>query len=106
MRYSKHYTKLDKDEYTTIRRYKKTRKVGDIEDEVLNFHFLHKAQIMEIVRQTFNDMSTKLLLEDTDCKTREGAFDLIQAFYGKPIDKEKEKLFIFYLKRVNHGKEN
>lgn len=106
MNYSKWYSKLGKNEYTTIRRYKKGRKVGGIEKEILSFHVIHKAQIMKIERLTFNDMPTVLLLEDTDCKTRGSAFDLLRAFYMKPIDKAKERLYVFYLKKVNHGKED
>ena len=82
------------------------RKVGDIEKEVLNFHVLHKAQIMKIERLTFNDMPTVLLQKDTDCITREDAFTLLQHFYIKPIDKAKEKLYVFYMMKVNHGKKD
>lgn len=105
MRYSKHYSKLDDEEYTTIRRYKKGRKVGDIEEEILNFRVLHRVRIERIIKLAFNDMATDLLLKDTDCKTRKDAFDLLQTFYLKPIDKAKEKLFIFYLKKVKTRKE-
>ncbi|KKK73560.1 hypothetical protein LCGC14_2892620 [marine sediment metagenome] len=101
MRYSKHYSKLDEDEYTTIRRYKKSRIVGKVEEEILNYRVLHRAMIKRIVALAFNFIATDLLLKDTDCQTRQEAFDLIQAFYKKPIDKSKEKLFIFYMKKVN-----
>jgi len=101
MRYSKHYSKLDEDEYTTIRRYKKKRRVGKVEEETVNFHVIHRAMIKRIERKTFNNIPLKLLLKDTDCKTREEAFLLIDGFYMKPIDKKKEKLYIFYMKKVN-----
>ncbi len=100
MRYSKHYSKLDDDEYTTIRRYKKGKKVGQVEEEIINFRVVHRVMIKQIKRMTFNNIPTKLLLKDTDCKTREEAYNLIDAFYMKPIDKQKEKLFIFYMKKV------
>lgn len=101
MRYSKYYSKLDDDEYTTIRRYKKGKKVGQVEEEIINFRVVHRAMIKQIKRMTFNNMPTKLVLKDTDCNTREEAFLLIDGFYMKPIDKQKEKLFIFYMKKVN-----
>ena len=101
MRYSKYYSKLDDDEYTTIRRYKKKRKVGKVEEEIVNFRVVHRAMIKKIERKTFNNIPTKLLLKDTDCKTRKEAFLLIDGFYMKPIDRQKEKLYIFYMKKVN-----
>ena len=104
MNYSKHYSKLDEDEYTTIRRYKKGRKVGMIEEEILNYRVLQRVRIERIVRMTFNNMTTELLLKDTDCKTRKDAFELLQAFYIKPIDKARERLFVFYLKKIKNYK--
>lgn len=101
MRYSKHYSKLDDAEYTTIRRYKKGKKVGQIEEEIIDFRVIHRVMIKAIKRMPFNAIPTKLLLKDTDCKTREEAFLLIESFYMKPIDKHKEKLFVFYMKKVN-----
>ena len=109
MHYKKHYSKLDDNEYTTIRRYGKGRKVGYIIPEVVDSVFSHYVEIKAIFRRTFNNIPLKLLLKDTDCDTREEAFDLLQSFYPKEIDKKKEKLYIYHLIKVKviklNGKE-
>lgn len=100
MHYSKEYSKLNDIEYTTIRRYNKGRKVGYIVPEYVDGTFSHYAEIKALFRRSFNDIPLKLLLKDTDCKNRSAAFDLLQAFYPKDIDKKGEKLYIYHLVKV------
>lgn len=100
MHYSKEYSKLNDWEYTTIRRYGKGRKVGYIVPEYVEGTFSHYVEIKAIFRRIFNEIPLKLLLKDTDCKTRDAAFDLLQAFYPKVIDKKEEKLYIYHLVKV------
>lgn len=99
MKYSKKYSKLLNNKYTTIRRYSKG-KVGKTIVETLNGTILHFAKIIKIERKTFIQISTELLLNDTGCNTRKQAFDLIQSFYKKPINPYKDKLYIYHLRRL------
>jgi len=94
LKYSHNYSKLDKQEYTTIRRYSKAQ-VGDIVREVYpkGNHF---AKVKRVVRTTLREIPTKLLLEDTDKQTREEALLLIQSFYRKQIGID-ERLYLYYL---------
>lgn len=98
MHYSKKYSKLFNEEYTTIRRYPHG-KVGKITPEDVNGKLLHFAKIMKIVRKPFIQIPTELLLKDTDCSYRKEAFDLLQSFYKKPINPYTEKLYIYHLRR-------
>ena len=98
MKYSKHYSKLDQNKYTTIRRHSKG-KVGDVVLETYP-DGKHKANIVDIKRQTINEMSFTFLYTDTDCITREEAKNLIQYFYRKPIDFDKEKFYVYFLEKV------
>jgi len=97
MKYSKHYSKLDQDKYTTIRRHPKG-KVGDIKLETYP-DGSHYAEITKIGRQTLKNVSFTFLRSDTDCITRQGAMNLIQSFYDKPIDFEKERFYIYYMEK-------
>jgi len=99
MNYSKNYTKLKKDKYTTIRRYPKG-KVGQHKAEVIKGVFSHWVKIIKIERKTMIQIPTKFLLEDTDCTTRLEATTLIDSFYRKPINPYREKLYIYYLEKV------
>lgn len=100
MHYSKDYSKLKKNEYATIRRYPKG-KLEDVKRESYpsGSHF---AKITNIERKPLVQISTPFLLEDTDCETREEAVDLIGSFYQKPINYYKERLYIYYLKKVKY----
>lgn len=97
MKYSHNYSKLEQKEYTTIRRYSKG-KVGRGLTETYpgGYHF---AQIVKIERKPLIQVSTELLLKDTDCETREEAIELIQSFYKKPIDYFSEKFYIYHMER-------
>ena len=99
MIYSHDYTKLQRLYYTTIRRYNKGYKVGDIITERYPSG-QHKAKIMDIKKETLDNLSNSFLYEDTDCLIRENVYKLFQTFYKKPIDFEKEKFYVFYLKKV------
>lgn len=100
MRYSLNYKKLYKDEYTTIRRYSKG-KAGDTVREVYP-NGKHDARIIMVQRKTINGMTEKFLQDDTDCATKQDAIDLLQSFYRKPIDHAKERLYVYYLKRIHY----
>ena len=98
MKYSNNYSKLEKNRYTTIRRYSKGKMGKNIRETYpKGWHF---AKIMRIERRSLVQLSTEFLLEDTDCKTRKEAIELINSFYKKPIDENKDKLYVYYLKRV------
>lgn len=99
MIYSKKYPKLLNKEYTTIRRYSHG-KIGKITVETINGFLLHFAKIIKIERKPFIQISTELLLKDTDCRTRKQAFDVLQSFYTKPINPYREKLYIYHLRRL------
>lgn len=101
MKYTHNYSKLDKEEYTTIRRYSKG-KVSDIVREVYP-NGSHYARITCLQRLCLVNISTEFLCADTDRHTRIDATTLIQSFYRKPIDPYNERLYIYYLKKViNH----
>ncbi|MHA1795254.1 MAG: hypothetical protein ACTSUK_04020 [Promethearchaeota archaeon] len=97
MKYTHSYPKLKKEKYTTIRR----RKFADVGDIVLERYpdGQHHAIITKIEKKSFNEIPTLLLLEDTNTKSREEAYDLLNSFYRKPIDKN-EKLYIYHLKKI------
>lgn len=99
MKYSKHYSKLDKKEYTTIRRHSKG-KIGDIKLEVYPDGW-HHAKIMDVKRKSIIKIPTKFLLEDTGCNSRNKAIKLIKSFYEKPINEFKDKLYIYYMKKIS-----
>lgn len=100
MIYSKKYPKLLDNEYTTIRRYSHG-KIGKIVAETFNNLFLlHFAKIIKIERKPFIQISTELLIKDTNCNTRKEAFDLLQSFYKKPINPYNEKLYIYHMRKL------
>ena len=99
MKYTHNYKKLNKEKYTTIRRYNKGYKVGDVITEIYP-NGSHKVRIADIKRETINNMSFQLLFLDTDCITRDGVRKLFQSFYGKKIDFDKEKFYIFYMEKI------
>ena len=94
----KFYSKFKKNKYTTIRRYKKGN-AGDIVLEQYPNGF-HYARIKDVVRETLERLPTKFLLDDTDCKTRDDAYYFIQCFYKKPIDPYNEKLYIYFMEKI------
>jgi len=100
MKYSSNYGKLYKPYYTTIRRYSKG-KMGDFVKEIYP-NGVHSAQILRVERKTLNEITTEFLLADTDCKTRKEAIRLIESFYKKPIDRQREKLYIYYLQKIKY----
>lgn len=99
MKYSHDYSKLKKDKYTTIRRYKKGE-IGDIQKEEYPSGN-HYAIITSIKKMPLDDLPIRFLTEDTDLLYREDIYNLFQSFYPSPIDFEKEKFYIYFLKRVN-----
>ena len=101
MNYSHAYSKLKLHNYTTIRRYRHGKKIFDVETETLNGKVLHLSEIVGIKIKPLSQITDILLLADTDCKTRKEAYALIQSFYEKPIDFEKENFFIFYLRKIS-----
>lgn len=98
MKYTHKYKKLSRDKYTTIRRYSKG-KVGDVVLEIYPGGS-HKAKIIKIERKTINGLPFHVLYLDTDCITRQGVRELFQSFYGKEIDFDKEKFYLYHLKKV------
>ena len=106
MKYSKFYEKLSWPRYTTIRRYKKGRSVGTVEPATYRGITLHYEHVVGIRRSALNDMPTRLLLADTGCKSRADAVGLIRDFYPKPIDAAAEKLYVFYVMKIDRGEAN
>ena len=97
MKYSHKYSKLDKEEYTTIRRYSKG-KAGQLVMETYPGGS-HESFIYKVERKSFNEMSDDFLFNDTDCNNREDVIKLFNSFYKNPI-KNDEKLYVYYLKRM------
>ena len=97
MKYSHDYSKLQKEEYTTIRRYSKG-KIGDLVLETYPSG-QHYARIIKIVKKPLAKLSTNFLISDTDLNNRLEIYSLFQSFYTKPINFTNEKFYIYYLKR-------
>ena len=97
MIYSHNYSKLGNKVYTTIRRYSKG-KIGDIITEIYP-NGTHRARVFDIKRETLDRLSLPFLNEDTDLFFRKNIYRLFQSFYKKPIDFEKEKFYIYYLRK-------
>lgn len=104
MKYSSDYSKLNRNNYSTIRRYSKG-KVGDIVFETYP-KGKHKARILSIERSALDNIPIQILIADTDLFSRKEIYDLFQSFYKKPIDFAKEKFYIYFLERVNKVKYN
>ncbi len=98
MKYSKHYTKLDKDEYTTIRRYRKAKNGTVVKETYPDGE--HNALICEMWMTALKNLSLEFLQNDTDKKTRKGAYALIQSFYRKKIDFNKEIFTIYFMRKT------
>ncbi len=98
MKYSHQYSKLDKDEYTTIRRYAKG-KVGDIVNETYP-NGEHLATITKVERVALNYIPIYILQLDTDLEEREDIYELFQSFYKKPIDFENERFYKYTLEKL------
>ena len=97
MKYSHDYKKLNKDLYTTIRRYKKA-KVGDT---VLETYPSGKHLVFVVAesRFTLDELPLGLLQEDTDIEEWEAIFKLFQSFYKKPIDIFKDRFYLYVLSK-------
>ena len=104
MKYSHDYSKLNRNNYSTIRRYSKG-KVGDI---VLEEYpkGTHKAKILSIERSALDDIPIQILIADTDLFVRKEIYTLFQSFYKKHIDYSNEKFYIYFLERVNKVRYN
>lgn len=102
MNYSKLYHKLSKNEYTTIRKDKKGRKVGIIESEKYKLSELHKAKIMRIQKVILPNLELQVLIDDVApfANTRKEAYILIQSFYHDKINFNKQTFFLFHMKKV------
>ena len=98
MKYSKKYTKLDKRQYTTIRRHPHGKRWKVVLETYPGGK--HFAKIIDIRRRTFIQLSLKLLQGDTDCETKQEAFDLFNSFYKTPINSFSEKLYIYTMQKL------
>ena len=98
MNYSHDYPKLKKKKYTTIRRHKKADK-GDIVTETYPSGW-HEAKVLSVQRNTLDALPLRLLQEDTGLKTRQEIYALFNTFYETPIDIYKDKMYIYYLERI------
>ena len=98
MKYSKKYTKLNRQRYTTIRRHPKGKRWAIVLETYPGG--MHFAKIIDIRRRTFIQLSLKLLQKDTDCVTKQEAFDLFNSFYKKPINQFSEKLYIYTMQKL------
>ena len=58
------------------------------------------TKITDIRRRTFIQLPLKLLQRDTDCETKQEAFDLFNSFYIKPINQFSEKLYIYTMQKL------
>lgn len=98
IKFSHPYPKLDDETFTTIRRRNKGLKeseVYQIKSPKHNFSVVCTG----IEKTTLADIPDRILLKDTNTKTREAAYKLLQSFYKKPIDFQDEIFYLFYLTR-------
>jgi len=95
--FSKWYSKLEKQAFTTIRRYDHYE-VGQVY-LITTTRGAFYARLARKEKQALRDLPTVFLLRDTDCETREEALQLLNSFYRKPIS-EDEQLTILYLEKI------
>ena len=102
LRFSQHYSKLDRSTFTTIRRTKRHFMEGQEIEIVGPTGSLGIAVVIAISYQSLNEMETAFLLADTDCHTREDAITLLNSFYSPAIPPNEllTVLTLRWLKRV------
>lgn len=101
MKFSHFYTKFEWKRFSTIRRYKKYNE-GDKIPIYVRTDFQGKAIINKIYEKTFDTILEKTLIEDMlpFAHNREECFNFLQGFYRKPINREKDSLYIYYLEWI------
>jgi hypothetical protein len=104
MRYSHAYKKLEKDEYTTIRR-RKFGNIGDITPEIVQGKYSHDALITDLYRSKLTDLSDQFLMEDTGAPSRFLSYVVIQSFYRTILDMSEELFYIYHLKKVKENED-
>lgn len=96
--FSKNWLKLQDRVLTTIRRtsYLKVGEKIQVHIKPTNQQF--EATVLFKAKQPLRDLSTELLTYDTDTKTREEAFAVIQKFYHNTISEESD-FFLLLLQK-------
>ena len=95
--FSKNWSKLQEDEFTTIRKQKyKFRWIHTVINRATKEEF--DVRILSIEEYHLEDIPTDLLLKDTDSSTRKEAIAKIQKFYRKPLT-DGTIFYVHYLKR-------
>jgi hypothetical protein len=106
--FSSKYSKLDLDEYTTIRWNDFDVDIGKCYDVFLvaqnNFHTHYgkgKVRVMKLELKKIKDITDDFIKADADCD-RKNFMSLMQGWYGKKHDwkAEDSEVLIIYLKRV------
>jgi hypothetical protein len=97
IKFSKNFPKLDKDKFTTIRRYDKYKEGGLLKVRTPKTTF--QAVISRKTKKPLGEIDTPFLLEDTNTQTREEALKLINSFYRKPLQ-DQEVVTILYLTKI------
>jgi hypothetical protein len=98
MGFSFYYDKLNNKEFTTIRKSRGGRYIGD---DVLcrsSDRPPFVATVMDVKRLSLNEMTTEFLVHDSGKKTREEAIQWLNGFYQYPI-RPDDKLYVFYMRR-------
>jgi hypothetical protein len=96
IKFSKNFSKLDKNKFTTIRRYDKYEEGGLLKVKTPKTTF--EVIVSKKIKKPLGEIDTPFLLKDTDTKTREEALKLINSFYKKPLQ-DQEVLTILFLKK-------
>lgn len=103
MNFSHPYYKLGNRIFTTLRR-NNSYKVGKSIPIYLNHQTLFHAKVLHTEWRRLTDIAEGVLLADclypnSEIKNRQDCYDLIQSFYKKKINFEKEKFVLIVLLR-------
>lgn len=108
--FSSNWSKLAAEEFTTIRK----RKLPHIEESSARIispctvynnakNETFEVKCTKIEKLPLGQISTEILLKDTDSTTREEAIAKIQRFYRKPVTAETI-FYIYYLEKEHYAK--
>jgi len=97
IKFTHDYPKLQYDKFTTIRR-RDTYVEGDVYD-VKSPSRNFKVELVKKEHKILEKIPDSLLLVDTDTKSRDEAYKLLNSFYKKPIA-VNEVLTVLYLEKI------
>jgi hypothetical protein len=83
--FSHEYSKLLQPTFSTIRRYDKNYQKGQIRWIRFPNGTFKKAEITFKHTKKWSELTDEFIIQDTDCKTRQEALELINSFYKRPI---------------------